>query len=109
MQTGVVLDGRDIGTVICPNAAVKLFITASSEVRADRRVKQLQRLGIAAMYDHVLQDLMIRDERDRQRVIAPTLPAEDAIVIDTSALSREQVLEQALHLIGQAMAGTIAL
>ncbi len=103
VQTGAVLDGRDIGTVICPDAPVKLFITASAEVRAERRVKQLQRLGITAMYDHVLQDLLIRDERDRQRTMSPTLPAADAIVIDTSSLSRDDVLAQALMLIDKRM------
>lgn len=103
VQAGAVLDGRDIGTVICPDAPVKLFITASAEVRAERRVKQLQSLGIPAMYDHVLQDLLIRDERDRQRATSPTLPAADAVVIDTSTLSREQVLAQALQLIDRRM------
>ncbi|MES2728742.1 MAG: (d)CMP kinase [Pseudomonadota bacterium] len=102
--TGAVLDGRDIGTIICPHADVKLFITASPEVRAERRLKQLQSRGIAAMYDHVLQDLKIRDERDRQREVAPTMPAADALILDTSTLSREEVLDRALTLIDKKMA-----
>lgn len=96
---GAVLDGRDIGTVICPEAGAKLFVTASAEVRAQRRVNQLQSAGIEATYSAVLQDLKARDERDRMREIAPTVPADDASVLDTSDLNREEVLQEAIRLV----------
>lgn len=96
---GAVLDGRDIGTVICPEAPAKLFITASAAVRAERRVNQLQSAGIEATYTAVLQDLQARDERDRLRAIAPTVPAPDAVILDTSALNRDEVLKEALRIV----------
>jgi cytidylate kinase len=101
---GAVLDGRDIGTVICPDAHVKLFVTASAEVRAQRRVNQLQSAGIGGTYDAVLQDLRARDERDLKRDIAPTVPAKDAIVLDTSTLDREEVLKEAIRIVETAYA-----
>jgi cytidylate kinase len=93
---GAVLDGRDIGTVICPAADVKLFITASVEVRTQRRLKELQSRGVAVTKDAVLRDMRERDARDAERKTAPMKPAEDAVRIDTSALGPDGVLEQAL-------------
>ncbi len=90
------LDGRDIGTVVCPAAPVKFFITASTEARALRRFKELQEKGAGAIYARVLQDMQERDARDQDRAVAPLVPATDALVIDTSALSADQVFEQAV-------------
>ncbi len=93
---GAVLDGRDIGTVICPNAPVKFYVTASIEARADRRFKELQNKGGAATYEAVLEEMRIRDARDSERSVSPLRPADDAYVIDTSDLSADQVLNMAL-------------
>ena len=84
---GAVLDGRDIGTVIAPHADAKLFVTASPEVRAQRRFDELQRLGITAHYDDVLIDIRARDERDMGRAAAPLQRAADAELLDTSHLA----------------------
>lgn len=92
---GAVLDGRDVGTVVCPDAAVKLFITASPEARALRRLRELQARGQAAIWEAVLQDMRDRDARDSRRDVAPLKPAEDAVVIDTTSLSPDQVFEAA--------------
>lgn len=100
---GAVLDGRDIGTVVCPDADGKLFITASAEARADRRVKELQARGETAIYARVLQDMQERDARDQGRSISPTKPATDALIIDTSDLTAEQVFERALAFIASKM------
>lgn len=97
--SGAVLDGRDIGTVVCPEAPVKLFITASTEVRAGRRFKELQSRGIEATYEAVLKDMEERDRRDMERTTAPLKPAPDAIIIDTSAMDEKDVLERALSVI----------
>ena len=97
-EAGAVLDGRDIGTVVCPDAPVKLFVTASVEIRAERRHKELLARGDDSIYARVLQDLQERDARDSARSVAPMKPAEDAIELDTSALSIEQALEAALIL-----------
>jgi cytidylate kinase len=96
---GVILDGRDIGTVICPNADVKLFVTASDEERAQRRLKEYLGKGIAADFDTVLAEMKQRDERDASRDAAPLKPASDAHVIDTSAMSEAEVMEHALSII----------
>lgn len=93
---GAVLDGRDIGTVVCPSASAKLFITASMEVRAERRFKELQERGVEAIYARVLQDMQERDERDSSRSTAPLKAADDALVLDTSTLSIDEVLGRAL-------------
>lgn len=90
-KRGAVLDGRDIGTVVLPDAMVKLFITASDEARATRRFKELQEKGEAAIYARVLEDMRERDARDTARSTAPMRPAEDALIIDTSALDADQV------------------
>jgi cytidylate kinase len=100
---GAVLDGRDIGTVVCPDADAKLFITASVQARADRRVKELQARGETAIYARVLQDMQERDARDQGRSISPTKPATDALIIDTSDLTADQVFERALAFIASKM------
>ncbi len=93
---GAVLDGRDIGTVVCPDADVKLFITASIEVRAERRLKELRQRGLKAIHDAVLREMQERDERDSLRAVAPLEPAADAVVIDTSGLDPDAVVAAAL-------------
>lgn len=90
-KAGAVLDGRDIGTVICPDADLKLFLMASPEVRASRRAEELRSRGEQAIYAAVLAGLKARDERDSGRSEAPLLPAEDAIRLDTDALDAEAV------------------
>lgn len=96
---GAVLDGRDIGTVVCPNADVKLFITADLPTRAERRHKELIGRGEASIYARVLQDLKERDERDSNRAVAPLRPACDAETLDTSQLDPDAVFEAALALV----------
>lgn len=93
---GAVLDGRDIGTVICPEAAVKLFVTASAEVRAERRFKELVERGHDTDYDAVLADVRARDERDSSRAAAPLKAAEDAVILDTSEMSIDQAVTAAI-------------
>lgn len=93
---GAVLDGRDIGTVICPNADVKLFVTASAEVRAERRYLELSGKGHSDTREEVLADVKARDERDMNRAEAPMKPAEDAVLIDTSDLSIEDAVAKAV-------------
>ena len=95
---GAVLDGRDIGTVIAPDAEVKLFVTASPEVRAARRLKELESRGMAASYDDVLADIRARDERDSSREAAPLRPAPDAITIDTSSLDVAAAIAEAIRM-----------
>ena len=96
---GVIYDGRDTGTVVCPQADVKLFITASSEVRAKRRYDEFVAKGRQADYNQVLADMIARDERDSKRATAPLKPAEDAVVFDTSTLSIAEVLAKAEEII----------
>jgi cytidylate kinase len=91
-QPGAVLDGRDIGTVVCPDADVKLYVTASPEVRAARRQKELG----AASYEDVLAEIKARDLRDSQRATAPLLPAKDAVILDTSELDIAAAVEAAI-------------
>lgn len=90
---GAVLAGRDIGSVVCPDATLKLFVTASAEVRARRRFEELRQRGETAMYERVLEDVRERDRRDQERAVAPLLVSRDAICIDTSALSFDASLE----------------
>jgi cytidylate kinase len=94
-----VLDGRDIGTVICPDAPVKLFVTAAPDIRARRRFDELRARGEPATYPAVFRDLQERDARDQARGTAPTRPAEDAIVLDTSALDADQVFARAIDIV----------
>lgn len=96
---GAVLDGRDIGTVICPGANYKFFVDASIEVRARRRVKELREKGDPSIYSRVLHDMKERDLRDRTRKIAPLAPAVDASVIDTTNLSADAAFTLAMSLI----------
>ena len=93
---GAVLDGRDIGTVVCPDADVKLFVTASLVVRARRRLRELRDRGAAVIHSTVLRDMKERDARDSEREVAPLRPAVDAYVIDTSDLDPDTVLSVAL-------------
>lgn len=97
-QGGLVMEGRDIGTVICPQAPVKIFLTASAQERAKRRVLQLKEAGAAADYDEILASIKARDERDMNRAIAPLKPAPDAICIDTSALSLQEAIDKVLRI-----------
>ena len=96
---GAVLDGRDVGTVICPGADVKFFITASDEVRATRRHKELQEKDPDVIYARVLEEMRERDARDKSRAVAPLEPAEDAILIDTSGMNADEVFAQALDIV----------
>ncbi|WP_171210997.1 (d)CMP kinase [Ruegeria sp. HKCCA5426] len=99
---GAVLDGRDIGTVICPEAEVKLFVTASAEVRAERRYLELSANGSDTTRAQVLQDVRERDARDSERSTAPMKPAEDAVLLDTSNLSIEAALAEAIAIVEDA-------
>ena len=96
---GTVLDGRDIGTVVCPDADIKLFITASVEERAKRRFTELAATRSDVTFDKVLSDLKARDERDSTRKVAPTLAAEDAYILDTTGLNPSETLEEAIAVI----------
>lgn len=99
---GAVLDGRDIGTVICPNADVKLFVTASAACRAERRFLELSPNDPDATRESVLADVEARDKRDRERDTAPLIPADDATVIDTTELSIAAAVAQAVAIINAA-------
>ena len=106
---GAVLAGRDIGTVVRPDASHKIFVTASVEERARRRCKELQALGVPTIYDDVLAQLQERDARDRSRAIAPLVPASDAFVIDTTDQDIETAFEVArAYVAGPARGGTPA-
>ncbi len=96
---GIVIDGRDIGTVVCPDADVKIFVTASVEERARRRHKELLDRGDEAIYSRVLQDMKDRDARDSGRAASPLVPAADAIVIDSTALDADAAFAAALALV----------
>ena len=91
------MDGRDIGTVVLPNAEVKFFMTADPEVRAWRRLREMQEKGRATTYDEVLENVLERDRIDSQRAVAPLKQAEDAIVIDNSNLTMEEQYEFMLN------------
>lgn len=97
---GAVLDGRDIGTVICPDADVKLFVTASANVRARRRFDELSASGGALSYEQVLADVRERDMRDRERTASPLIPADDAVIIDTSEMTIDEATATAIAEIG---------
>ena len=96
---GAVLDGRDIGTVVAPDADVKLFVTASAEVRAQRRLRELLQRGMTAHYEDVLADIRSRDDRDSNRAVAPLRQAPDAILLDTSELDVDGAIAEALRLV----------
>lgn len=96
---GAILDGRDIGTVVFPDAPLKFFVTAQPETRAFRRFKELQKNGFMGTYDTVLAEMRERDERDASRATAPMKPAADAVILDTTSMSASQVLDKAASLI----------
>jgi cytidylate kinase len=100
-RQGAVLDGRDIGTVVCPDAPVKLYVTASSEARAQRRFLELQAKGTPVPLDQVDADMRARDEQDSSRATAPLKPADDAILLDTTGLDADAVFQQALQIVQQ--------
>ena len=102
---GAVLDGRDIGTAVCPDADLKLFVTASAEARALRRFKELQEKGLEAIYQRVLQDIEQRDARDRERLTAPLRRADDAIELDTTTLDADAAFAKAVALVESKLAG----
>lgn len=102
-EGGAVLDGRDIGTIIAPDADVKLFVTATPEVRAERRLKELEGRGMHAHFDDVLADIRARDRRDSSREVAPLRPAADAILLDTSELDVEAAIVAAIALVEEAL------
>ncbi|WP_421862871.1 (d)CMP kinase [Marinobacter adhaerens] len=99
---GLVADGRDMGTVVFPDAPVKIFLTASAEERAQRRYSQLKDAGVDVNIDALLEEIRVRDERDMNRSAAPLKPADDAQVIDSTGLSIEEVLDRCMAAAGQA-------
>ena len=105
-QKGIVMDGRDIGTVVFPNAELKLFLTASPEIRAERRFVELQQKGENPLFEDVLRDLGDRDYRDTHRAESPLRQAEDAVVIDNSNLTRQQQLAKVIQLWEEKVKGT---
>lgn len=98
---GLVTDGRDMGTVVFPQAFLKFFLTASVEARSHRRYAQLKEQEICVSLAQVVSELIVRDERDSSRIVSPLTPAQDAIVIDTTALSVVEVFERVLHIVKQ--------
>lgn len=96
---GVIYDGRDTGTVVCPQADIKLFVTAATEVRARRRYDEYKQKGIDTPYDKVLADMIARDKRDSERAAAPLKPAEDAVIFDTSEMNAAEVAAKVSALI----------
>ncbi|PWI34981.1 (d)CMP kinase [Vibrio albus] len=98
-EPGLVADGRDMGTVVFPEAQAKIFLDATAEERANRRLKQLQDKGLDVRFDHLLSEIQERDDRDRNRAVAPLRPADDALVLDSTSFSIDEVLNQALEYI----------
>lgn len=96
---GLVADGRDMGTVIFPDAPYKVFLTASAEERAERRHKQLKEKGVSVIFSDLLREIMARDARDAQRAVAPLKPAEDAVLVDTTGMDIDQVVARVLELL----------
>ena len=105
-EGGAVLDGRDIGTIIAPEAPAKLFITARVEARAQRRFLEMQERGVEVTLAAIEDDLRRRDERDRNREVAPLVPAPDAMVIDTSALGKDAAIAAAIEAVTSALSTT---
>ena len=97
--TSVIMDGRDIGTVIFPDAEVKIFLTASAEARARRRTLELAEKGIPTPYEEVLRDIITRDKNDREREVAPAVAAEDAVILDNSELDLDGTVDAAIRII----------
>ena len=100
----VIMDGRDIGTVVLPEAQLKIFLTASAEERARRRYKEMLEKGIKADYEEVLADIKTRDYNDSHREIAPLTPAEDAVIVDTTGISLAESIERLLKIIRERLA-----
>lgn len=100
-KPGLVADGRDMGTVVFPDAPVKIFLTASAQERARRRFSQLNAAGVDVSIDAVLEEIRVRDERDMNRSAAPLKPADDAQVIDSTGLSIKEVLDRCMAVVGQ--------
>ena len=98
-QPGLIADGRDMGTVVFPSAEVKIFLDASAEERANRRMKQLQQKGLDVKFDRLLSEIQERDDRDRNRAVAPLRPAEDALVLDSTSMNIDEVVAQAIAFI----------
>ena len=96
---GLVADGRDMGTVIFPDASYKVFLTASAEERAERRHKQLKDKGVSVNFDDLLREIMARDARDAQRTVAPLKPADDAVLIDTTGIGIDDVVARVMDLL----------
>jgi CMP/dCMP kinase len=104
-EPGTVLDGRDIGTVICPEADIKIYVTATPEERARRRFLELQERGSPISYDRVLSDIRLRDERDQGRAAAPLKPAADALLLDTTELDADAAFAAAVQIINGSKMG----
>ncbi len=102
-ENNVIMDGRDIGTVVLPDASIKIFLTASDEVRATRRYKELLEKGEDVKYEDVLADMRLRDYNDSHRAIAPLKPAEDSVLADTSDIGFEESVEYLLNIIKERM------
>lgn len=98
-ENNIIMDGRDIGTVVLPNATVKIFLTASPESRAQRRFKELEQKGSDATFEEVLTDIIKRDEQDMNRPIAPLKPADDSVIVDTTEYNLEQSINAVLNVI----------
>jgi cytidylate kinase len=96
VEPGLVADGRDMGTVVFVDAPVKIFLTASAEERADRRFNQLKEKGVSVKIERLLEDIRQRDERDQNREVAPLVPADDALVIDSTDISIDEVVNKIL-------------
>ena len=99
LEPGLVADGRDMGTVIFPDAPYKVFLTASAEERAERRHKQLKDKGVSVNFEDLLREIMARDARDAQRTVAPLKPADDAVLIDTTGIGIEDVVARVMDLL----------
>ena len=106
--SGAVLDGRDIGTVVCPDADVKIYVVASPEVRAERRHRELIARGEPSIYPQVLAEIQERDARDSARAAAPLKPADDAVQLDTSELDIEAAFQAAKRIVAETLAAAKA-
>lgn len=106
-KNSVIMDGRDIGTVILPHADVKIFMTASNEARALRRTKELEAKGMQACYEDVLREMIERDNNDRNRTVAPAVAAPDAVLLDNSNMSIEENVEAVLAIINEKRGATV--
>lgn len=102
-KNNVIMDGRDIGTVILPNAQVKIFLTASPEVRAKRRYDEFLQKGVQVKYEDVLADIIVRDKNDSEREIAPLKPAEDSVIADTSNDTLQQAIDKVVNIVKETL------